>query len=90
MSAEFPAVALRENTQSLDFIVKHLSDPHMVKSLDDRVSDLKQRIGQICRERGWTVEWLQQRDAETLDSEAKMVLEAQALIEYLEYLRRGY
>jgi len=89
MSSDFPAVSLRGGL-SLDYVVTNLAEPHMVKTLDDRVSDLRQRIDTICRERGWTVEWLQQRDAETLDNEAKMVLETHALIEYLEYLRRGY
>ncbi|NIV34274.1 MAG: hypothetical protein GWN58_33905 [Anaerolineae bacterium] len=87
MSSEVPAVSW--SGISLDYVVCNLSDPSMVKCLDDRVRDLQARVTSICRKRKWTIEWLKARDPETLDDEAKIVLEAHDLIEYLEYLRRG-
>jgi hypothetical protein len=88
MSSEVPAVSWFGGL-SLDHIVCNLADPSMVKCLDARVQDLQQRVTAVCRRRKWTLEWLKARDPETLDDEAKLVLDAQALIEYLEYLRRG-
>jgi hypothetical protein len=61
----------------------------MVKCLDDRVRDLQARVNEICRKRKWTLEWLRACDPEALEDEARIVLDAQSLIEYLEYLRRG-
>jgi hypothetical protein len=86
-SSELPAVSW--SGISLDYVVSSLSDPSMAKCLDDRVRDLQRRITAICLRRRWTIDWLQTRDPETLDDEARLVLDAQALIEYLEYLRQG-
>jgi len=88
MSSEMPAVSW-SGTLSLDYVVSNLSDPSMVKCLDDHIRDLQAQVNEICRKRKWTIDWLKNRDPETLDDEAKLVLNAQSLIEYLEYLRRG-
>lgn len=87
MSSEVAAVSWAGI--SLDYVICNLSDPSMVKCLDDRVRDLQQQVMTICRKNKWTIEWLRSRDPETLDDEAKLVLQAQDLVEYLEYLRRG-
>jgi hypothetical protein len=87
MSMEVPAIM--QDQVNLDYVVCNLSDPRMAKCLDDRIQSLQQTINEICRKRNWTLQWLQSRDPETLDDEARIVIEAQALIEYLEYLRRG-
>jgi hypothetical protein len=87
MSSELPAVSWVGI--SLDYVICNLSDPSMVKCLDDRVRDLQQQITAICRKRKWTIEWLRSLDPETLDDEARIVLQAYELIDYLEYLRRG-
>lgn len=87
MSSEVPAVLW--SGPRLDYLVANLSDPGMVKCLDDRVRDLQQRVTEICLKHRWTLEWLRSLDPESLSNEARIVLDAQALIEYLEYLRRG-
>jgi len=87
VSVEVPAVSWSD--LSLDYVVSNLSDPSMVKCLDDRVRDLQEQVDLICRKRKWTLEWLRSLDPESLEDEACLVLEAQSLIEYLEYLRRG-
>jgi len=75
--------------KSLDSVVRNLSDPAMVKSLDERVEALQAQVDEVCKRRGWTIEWLKHLDTEAIDPEARLVLSALDLIGYLEYLRRG-
>lgn len=87
-STEIPAVLWPE--VNLDLVVTNsLADPRMVKCLDDRVKDIRERIRLTCHKHRWTLAWIQSQDPEMLGVEARLVLDAYNLIEYLEYLKRG-
>lgn len=75
--------------KSLDWVVKNLSDPAMVLTLDQRVEALQAQVDEICKRRGWSLDWLKHLDEEAMDPEARLVRTAIELIDYLEYLRRG-